>query len=132
MQSKGTQVLKQKTTIHSKSQKEQKSLKAKQPLQQPSKGKIKSISTAMTSANSKFEKEKQMLNANELCKAGRFCVELHNYYILNWKKIDVIIVKYRHSHFLMDDSLFIISLSDLYNLFNLDALDVSLMRCFAL
>jgi predicted PolB exonuclease-like 3'-5' exonuclease len=132
MQSKGTQVLKQKTTIHSKSQKEQKSLKAKQPLQQPSKGKIKSISTAMTSANSKFEKEKQMLNANELCKAGRFCVELHNYYILNWKKIDVIVVKYRHSHFLMDDGLFIISLSDLYNLFNLDALDVSLMRCFAL
>jgi hypothetical protein len=132
MQSKGTQVLKQKTTIHSKSQKEQKSLKAKQPLQQPSKGKIKSISIAMTSANSKFEKEKRMLNANELCKAGRFCVELHNYYILNWKKIDIIVVKYKHSHFLMDGGLFIISLSDLYNLFNLDAMDVSLMHCFAL
>jgi hypothetical protein len=28
------------------------------------------ISTAMTSANPKFEKGKQMLNANELCKAG--------------------------------------------------------------
>jgi hypothetical protein len=72
-----------------------------------------------------------MLNANDLCKAGRFCVELHNYYILNWK-IYVIVVKYRHSHFLMDDGIFIISLSDLYDLFNLDALDVSLMRCFTL
>jgi hypothetical protein len=51
----GTQALKQKTTVRSKSQKEQKSLKAKQPLQQPSKGKLKSISTAMTSANPKFE-----------------------------------------------------------------------------
>jgi hypothetical protein len=131
MQSKGTQVLKQKTTIHSKSQKEQKSLKAKQPLQQPSKGKIKSISIAMTSANSKFEKEKRMLNANELCKAGRFCVELHNYYILNWKKIDVIVVKYRHSHFLTDDGVFFISLFDLYDLFNLE-LNVSFMRCFTL
>jgi hypothetical protein len=95
MQSKGTQALKQKMTIRSKSQKEQKSSKAKQPLQQPSKGKLKSISIAMTSANLKFEKGKWMLNANELCKADRFCVKLHNYYILNWKNIDVIVVKYR-------------------------------------
>jgi hypothetical protein len=40
-------------------------------------------------------------------------VELHNYYILNWKKIDVIVVKYRQSHFLTDDGVFINSLSDL-------------------
>jgi hypothetical protein len=73
-----------------------------------------------------------MLNANELYKAGQFYVELHNYYILNWKKIDVIVDKYRQSHFLMDDGVFIISLSNLYDLFNLDALDISLMRCFAL
>jgi hypothetical protein len=72
----------------------------------------------MTSAHPKFEKGKQMLNANELCKAGRFCVELHNYYILNWKKIDVIVVKYRQSHLLTDDDVFIISLSNLYDLFN--------------
>jgi hypothetical protein len=73
-----------------------------------------------------------MLNANELCKVGRFYVELHNYYILNWKKINVIVVKYSQSHFLTDNSVFIISLSDLYYLFNLDTLDVSLMRCFML
>jgi hypothetical protein len=132
MQSKGTQALKQKTIVRSKRQKEQKSLKAKQPLQQPSEGKLKSISTAMMSTHPKFEKGKRMLNANELCNAGRFCVELHNYYILNWKKVDVIVVKYRQSHFLMDNSVFIISLSKLYDLFNLDALDVSLMRFFTL
>jgi hypothetical protein len=107
-------------------------LKAKQPLQQLSKGKLKSISIAMTSAHLKFGKGKRILNANELCKAGRFCVELHNYYIMNWKKIDVIVAKYRQSHFLMDDDVFIISLSDLYDMFNLGALDVSLMCCFAL
>jgi hypothetical protein len=73
-----------------------------------------------------------MLNVNELGKAGQFCVELHNYYILNWKKIDIIVVKYKQSHFLMDDGVFIISLSDMYDMFNIDALDVSLMRCFTL
>jgi hypothetical protein len=95
MQSKGTQALKQKTTVRLKSQTEQKSSKAKQSLQQPSKGKLKPISTAMTSAHPKFQKGKRMLNANELCETCRFCVELHKYYILNWKKINVIVVKYR-------------------------------------
>jgi hypothetical protein len=109
------------------------SMKRKHQLtHEPSKGKLKSISIAMMSANLKFEKGKRLLNANELCKAGQFCVELHNYYILNWMKIDVIVVNYRQSHFLTDDGVFIISLSDLYDLFNLNALDVSLMRCFAL
>jgi hypothetical protein len=84
MHSKGTQALKQKMIVRSKSQTEQKSLKAKQPLQQSSKGKLKSISTTMMSAHPKFQKGNRMLNANELCKAGRFCVELHNYNILNW------------------------------------------------
>jgi hypothetical protein len=59
-------------------------------------------------------------------------VELHNYYILNSKKIDVIVVNYRQNHFLMDDGVLIISLSNLYDLFSLDALDVSLMHCFTL
>jgi hypothetical protein len=58
MQSKGSQALKQKTIVRSKSQKEQKSSKARQLLQQPSKGKVKLILTAMTSANPKFEKGK--------------------------------------------------------------------------
>jgi hypothetical protein len=124
MQSKSTQALKQKMTVRSKSQKEKKSSKAKQPLQQLSKGKLKSISIGMTSANPKFEKGKWMLNANELYKASQFCVKLHKYYILNWKKIDAIVVKYRQNHFLTDDGVFINSLSNLYGLFNLNALDV--------
>jgi hypothetical protein len=83
MQPKGTQALKQKMTVRSKSQTEQKSSKAKQPLQQSSKGKLKLISTAMTSAHPKFQKRKRMLNANEHGKVDQFCVELYNYYILN-------------------------------------------------
>jgi hypothetical protein len=43
-----------------------------------------------------------------------------------------IIVSYKDHHFLVGDGFFLISFSDLYDLFNLDALDVSLMRCFAL
>jgi hypothetical protein len=130
---KDTQALKQKTTARSKSQTEQKSSKGKQPLRQPSKDKLKSISAAMTAANPKYVKGKRMLPVNELRAAGRFCVELHNYYINNWRKIDVIVVKYDKTHFLTaDEGLFIITFSDLYDLFNLDALDVSLMRCFAL
>jgi hypothetical protein len=58
MQSKGTQAFKQETTARSKSQKKHKLSKAKQPLQQPSKGKLKLISIAMTSAHQKIEKEK--------------------------------------------------------------------------
>jgi hypothetical protein len=63
--------LKQKTTVRSKSQTEQKSSKARQPLQQPSKGKLKSISIAMMSTHPKFQNGKWILNANEHCKAGQ-------------------------------------------------------------
>jgi hypothetical protein len=35
---------------------------------------------------------------------------------------------YKDHHFLVGDDFFLISFSDLYDLFNLDALDVSLVR----
>jgi hypothetical protein len=72
---------------------------------------------------------KLILTANMLDKAGQACVDLHNYYINNYKSGQDIIVSYKDHHFLIGDSYFLISFSDL---FNLDALDVSLMRCFAL
>jgi hypothetical protein len=75
---------------------------------------------------------KLMLIVNTLQKAGQPCVELHNYYINNYKSGQDIIVSYKNRHFLVDDDFFLISFSDLYDLFNLDALDVSLMRCFVL
>jgi hypothetical protein len=41
-------------------------------------------------------------------------------------------VSYKDRHFLVGDDIFVISWSDLYDIFNLDALDISLMRYFAL
>jgi hypothetical protein len=41
-------------------------------------------------------------------------------------------VSYKDCHFLVGDNVFLISWSDLYDLFNLDALDISLMHCFVL
>jgi hypothetical protein len=38
-----------------------------------------------------------------------------------------IIVRFKDRHFLVGDDIFVISFSDLYDLFNLDALDISLM-----
>jgi hypothetical protein len=75
---------------------------------------------------------KPMLTINSLHKAGQTCVELYNYYINNYKSCQDIISSYKDRHFLVGDNFFLISFSDLYDLFNLDALDVSLMRCFAL
>jgi hypothetical protein len=86
----------------------------------------------MTQANPKFVLGKPMLTVDALHMAGQPCVELHNYYINNYKSVQDIMVSYKDRHFLVGDGFFLISFSDLYDLFNLDALDVSLMRCFAL
>jgi hypothetical protein len=43
-----------------------------------------------------------------------------------------ILVSYKDRHFLVGDGFFIITFSDLYDLFNVNALDISLMRYFAL
>jgi hypothetical protein len=73
-----------------------------------------------------------MLTVDTLKLAGKSCVELHNYCINNCHKGQDIIVLYKDRHFLVSDDIFLISWSDLYDLFNLDALDVGLMLCFAL
>jgi hypothetical protein len=73
-----------------------------------------------------------MLTVDMLKMAGKSCVELHNYYINNFNKGQYIIVSYKEWHFLVRDDIFLISWSNLYDLLNLDALDVSLMHCFAL
>ena len=44
-----------------------------------------------------------------------------------------IVVAYKKYHFLLaSDGIFIVSFSDLYDLFTLDALDMSLLHCFVL
>jgi hypothetical protein len=50
----------------------------------------------------------------------------------NYKADQDIIVSYKDRHFQVGDDFFLISFVDLYNLFNPDVLDVSLMRCFTL
>jgi hypothetical protein len=86
----------------------------------------------MTQSNPKFVMGKSMLTIDVLDKAGQACISLHNYYINNYKSGQDIIVSYKDGHFLVDDGYFLISFFDLCDLFNLDALDVSLMRYIAL
>jgi hypothetical protein len=88
--------------------------------------------TAMTQANPKFAMGRPILTVDALKLGGKSCVELHNYYINNFNKGQDIIVSYKEQHFLVGDDIFVISWSDLYDLFNIDALDVSLMCCFTL
>jgi hypothetical protein len=75
---------------------------------------------------------KLMLTVDALKLVGKSCIELHNYYINNYNKCQDIIVSYMDRHFLVGDSIFLISWSDLCDLFKLNTLDVSLMHCFAL
>jgi hypothetical protein len=78
----------------------------------------------MMQINPKIIMGRPMLIVNALHKAGKPCVELHNYYINNYKLGQDIIVSYKDHHFLVGDDIFLISWSDLYDLFNLDVLDV--------
>jgi hypothetical protein len=106
-----------------------KATKGKQPLKLSANPKLL---PAMTQSNPKFVMGKPMLTVDTLNKADQACVDLHNYYINNYKSGQDIIMSYKDHHFLVGDNFFLISFSNLYDLFNLDALDVSLMCCFAL
>jgi hypothetical protein len=73
-----------------------------------------------------------MLTVDILKEGDKSCVVLHDYYINNYKKRQHIIGGLREKHFLVAKGIFLISWSDLYDIFTLDMLDISLMRCFAL
>jgi hypothetical protein len=106
-----------------------KTTKGKQPLKESANPKLP---PTMMQANPMFVMGKTMLTVDALDKAGKPCVEFHNYYINNYKLDQDVIVSSKDRHFLVGDGFFLISFSDLHDLFNLDALDVSLMHCFAL
>jgi hypothetical protein len=55
----------------------------------------------MMQANPKFVMGKPMLTIDVLHKAGQPCVELHNYYMNNYKLGQDIIVSYKDCHFLV-------------------------------
>jgi hypothetical protein len=107
-----------------------KETKGKKPLKE-SKANSK-LPKAMMHANPKFQMGKPMLTVNTLKEARKSCVVLHNYYINNYKKHEHIIGAFKEKHFLVGEGIFLISWSDLYDLFTLDALDIFLMCCFAL
>jgi hypothetical protein len=88
--------------------------------------------TAMMHANPKFQMGKLMLTVDTLKEADKSCVVLHDYYINNYKKCQHIIGGFMEKHFLLGECIFLISWSVPYDLFTLDALDISLMRCFTL
>jgi hypothetical protein len=102
--------------------KSSKAKKSKQPLQQ----------TAMMQSNPKYVKGQPMLTADQLCEADQYCVKLHKYYIKNSNTCQDIIVPFKDRHFLLGDGIFVITFSNLYDLFTLDTLDISLMHCFTL
>ena len=69
----------------------------------------------------------------ELKAAGESVAKLHEYYMSMHKTGKIsIIVQYMKKHFLCESSYFLISWSDLYDLFNFTKLDTSIMRCWAL
>jgi hypothetical protein len=88
--------------------------------------------TTRTQANLKFVMGQPMITANEPGKVGKACSDLHNYCVQNYDSGLVILGSYKDHHFLVNDEIFMVTFSDLYDLYNLDALDISLMRCFAL
>jgi hypothetical protein len=107
-----------------------KEIKGKKPLKESEAN--PKLPTAMTHANPKFQLGKLMFTVDTLKEAGKSCVALHDYYINNYKKRQHIIGGFKKKHFPVSECIFLISWSDLYGLFTLDALDISLMRCFAL
>jgi hypothetical protein len=76
--------------------------------------------------------DQPMLTVDVLSKAGKACIDLHNYYMQNYESGLDILGSYKDRFFLVGDGIFMVTFSDCYDLFNLDALDISLMRCFAL
>jgi hypothetical protein len=107
-----------------------KKTKGKKPLKE-SKANPK-LMIALTHANAKFQMGKPMLTIDTLKEVDKSCAVLHNYYINNYKNHQHIIGGFKEKHFLMGEGIFLISWSDLYDLYTLNVLDISVMRCFAL
>jgi hypothetical protein len=93
------------------------------------------VTGAYTSENPKYRVGMSLLSVPELRTAGQYCVDLHNYYMRNVNEAQEIIVSYEERYFLQlegSGNIFIVAFCDLFDLFNLDALDLSLIWCFAL
>ena len=86
-----------------------------------------------TSAHSKFEMGKPMLLELDLATAGVNTKGLHKHYMTHANGDDTSIVgHYKAEDLHSGPGYFSVSWSDLYDVFNLDALDISLIRCLTL
>jgi len=87
-----------------------------------------------TSAHSKFEMGKPILSELDLAIAGVNTKGLHNHYITHAMDNDntAIVGEFKAEDLHSGPSFFSVSWSDLYDVFNLGALDISLIRCLTL
>jgi len=117
-----------KVAANTKAEKKKMTENKKQPKQ-------KGVAPAWTQANPHYKYGHPMLTAAQLESAGPATNALHRYYMKGCvaKQIDVV-VQYKRHHFQRQDSneYFLLCFNDLYDLFNLDGLDVSLLRIFTL
>jgi hypothetical protein len=81
--------------------------------------------TTMTKVNLEYLRGQSKLTANQLHEACQYYVDLHNYDNQNYKTGQEIIVLFKDRHFLLGDGIFVVTFSDLYDLFNIDTLDIS-------
>jgi hypothetical protein len=106
--------------------------KIKRKLSKVKKGKQPMQQTAIMQANLKHVRRSPILTVDQLREASQHCVELHKYYTQNNKMGEDIMVQFKDHHFLLGDDIFVITFSNLYELFSHDTLDISLMHCFVL
>jgi hypothetical protein len=99
----------------------------------PQIGKTAFVGSIWTQANTKYKPGEPILSEEDLKAAGPSCVALHNHYMLESANgVDNICVSYQACHFRSTADNFYVAFKDLYDLFHLDALDISLLRCFSL
>ena len=110
-------------------QKKSRAQKGKEQLREVS----KEVARVWTIANAKYVARKARLSPADLQASLQQCLHLHHYYMNNYKTITDVVVAYKKEHFLAQaDGIFIVSFSDLYDLFTLDTLKVSLLHYFVL
>ncbi|RLM79854.1 hypothetical protein C2845_PM12G10760 [Panicum miliaceum] len=86
-----------------------------------------------TKDNPKYKPGEPMLSEEDLNVVRPSSLTLHNHYMVQSAcGVENIFVSYQECHFGSDTDTFPVQFCDLYDLFNLDALDISLLRCFSL
>ena len=87
-----------------------------------------------TSAHSKFEMGKPMLSELDLATTGVNTRGLHKHYMTHAMNNDntSIVSEFKAEDLHSGPGFFSVAWSDLYDVFNLDALDISLLRCLTL